>query len=96
MADYISINGKKSKYGIKLSGKAEKVIEEIQKHTNSGGYFNFELCERKEPGKYGETHYVKVDDWKPTPKNEPSNDEQQQKQKEKDEFNANVEDDLPF
>lgn len=68
MADYISINGKKSKYGIKLSGKAEKVIEEIKKHTNEKGYFNFELLERKEPGRFGETHYVKVDDWKPTPK----------------------------
>lgn len=70
MADYISINGKESKYGIKLSGKADKVIEEIKKHTNEKGYFNFELLKRKELGKYGETHYVKVDDWKPTPKGE--------------------------
>lgn len=68
MADYISINGKESKFSIKLSGNAEKVIAEIQKHTNEKGYFNFELCKRKEPGKYGETHYVKVDEWKPTPK----------------------------
>ena len=68
MADYISINGKESKFSIKLSGNAEKVISEIQKHTNEKGYFNFELCKRKDPGKYGETHYVKVDDWKPTPK----------------------------
>jgi len=70
MADYISINGKKSKFGINLSGKADKVIEEIKKHTNEKGYFNFELLERKEVGKYGETHYVKVNDWKPTPKTE--------------------------
>jgi len=70
MADYISINGKESKYGIKLSGNANKVIEEIKKHTNEKGYFNFELLKRKEAGKYGETHYVKVDDWKPTPKTE--------------------------
>jgi Cys-tRNA synthase (O-phospho-L-seryl-tRNA:Cys-tRNA synthase) len=70
MADYISINGKESKYGIKLSGKADKVIEEIKKHTNEKGYFNFELKKRTELGKYGETHYVKVDDWKPTPKAE--------------------------
>lgn len=68
MADYISINGKESKFSIKLSGNAEKVIAEIQKYTNEKGYFNFELCKRKEPGKYGETHYVKNDDWKPTPK----------------------------
>lgn len=70
MADYISMNGKESKYGIKLSGNANKVIEEIKKHTNEKGYFNFELLKRKEAGKYGETHYVKVDDWKPTPKEE--------------------------
>jgi hypothetical protein len=68
MADYISINGKESKYSIKLSGKADKVIEEIRKHTNEKGYFNFELCKRKEPGKYAETHYVKVDGWKPKEK----------------------------
>lgn len=68
MADYISINGKQGKYSIKLSGKADKVIEEIKKHTNEKGYFNFELCERKEAGKYGETHYVKVDEWKPSEK----------------------------
>ena len=70
MADYISMNGKESKYGIKLSGNANKVIEEIKKPTNETGYFNFELLKRKEAGKYGETHYVKVDDWKPTPKEE--------------------------
>ena len=68
MAEYISINGKESKYSIKLSGNAEKVIEEIRKHANEKGYFNFELCKRKEPGKYGETHYMKVDEWKPTSK----------------------------
>lgn len=71
MADYISINGKKSKFGINLSGKADKVIEEIKKHTNEKGYFNFELLERKEVGKYGETHYVKVNDWKPTNESKP-------------------------
>ena len=47
MADYISMNGKESKYGIKLSGNANKVIEEIKKHTNEKGYFNFELLKRK-------------------------------------------------
>lgn len=68
MAEYISINGKESMYGIKLSGKADKVIEEIKKYTNEKGYFNFEIMKRKEVGKYGETHYVKVDDFKPKPK----------------------------
>ena len=94
MADYISINGKESKYGIKLSGKAEKVIEEIRKHTNEKGYFNFELLKRKEEGKFGETHYVKVDDWKPTPKAETTEKEYPEQ---KETLNANTDDDsLPF
>jgi hypothetical protein len=73
MADTIYFNGlnaKKSKYGIKLSGKVEKIIEELNKHVNSKGYINLDITERKEADKYGNTHSVKVDTWEPTPKNE--------------------------
>lgn len=66
MADTIyfnSLSGKKSKFGIKLSGKADKVIEEIKLHTNEKGYINLELFERRTEGKYGETHSLKVDKW---------------------------------
>lgn len=56
-----SIRGKSGKYGIKLTGKAQDIIEEIQKHTNAKGYINLELKERRSEGKYGETHYVVVD-----------------------------------
>lgn len=71
MAETIYFNGfsaKKSKYGIKLSGKVEKIIEELQKHVNSKGYINLDVTERREADKYGNTHTVKVDTWQPTPK----------------------------
>ena len=65
MADYI--NGaylKKTPYGIKFSGKADTLIEEIRKNTNEKGYFNFEIKERQQPSDKGATHYIVVDEWK--------------------------------
>ena len=67
----IYINGvklKKSKFGIKFSGKTQELIEQLKANTNDKGYFNFEICERKEAGKFGETHYIKVDEYKPEEK----------------------------
>lgn len=60
-----SLNGKRSKYGVRISGKAEDVIAEIRKHSNAKGYINLELKERREEGKYGQTHYVVVDTYEP-------------------------------
>lgn len=71
----IYINGvslKKSKFGIKFSGKADELIKQLQEHTNEKGYFNFEINERKEADKYGNTHYIKVDEWKPETKMDPN------------------------
>lgn len=68
MAETIYFNGfsaKRSKYGIKISGKVEKIIEELQKHVNSKGYINLDITERREADKYGNTHSVKVDTWEP-------------------------------
>jgi hypothetical protein len=62
---YIKATVKKSNYGLKFSGKAEDVINQIKENTNEKGYFNWNISERKEVGKYGETHYVTVDTWKP-------------------------------
>ena len=61
-----SIKAKRSKYGVKLTGKAEDIIKDIQANTNSKGYINWELKERRTAGKYGETHSVTVDTWQPT------------------------------
>lgn len=88
------LNGKSSKYGIKLSGKVEKIIEELKKHENSKGYINLEIVPRKEADKYGNTHTVKVDTWEPTPKNEVT-DEQRNYTAPAD-SQPPVDDDLPF
>jgi hypothetical protein len=56
-----SLTGKRSKYGIRISGKAEDVIDEIRKHANAKGYINLELKELRQEGKYGKTHYLVVD-----------------------------------
>jgi hypothetical protein len=66
MANYINkVTLKESKFSIKFSGKTEEFIEQIKAITNEKGYFNLEIQKRKEPGKYGDTHYLKVDEWKP-------------------------------
>lgn len=59
------VSVKTGKYGLKLSGKSEDVIKQIQQHTNEKGYFNWDINPRKEPGKYGETHSVTVNTWEP-------------------------------
>jgi len=68
--NYLPLNFKESKYGIKMSGKTEYVIKALQDITNEKGYFNAEILKRKEAGKYGETHYAKEDTWKPELKTE--------------------------
>ena len=60
-----SIRGKQSNYGIKLSAKAADLIAEIQKNTNSKGYINIEIKERKQPDNYGNTHYAVLDTYEP-------------------------------
>lgn len=67
----IYINGtklKKSNFGIKLSGKTEDFIAQLKAITNEKGYFNLEIKERKEAGKYGDTHYMIVDEYVPAEK----------------------------
>ena len=69
MADKIYLqkcSAKASKFGVKLSFNADALIEQIKQHTNSKGYFNFEILQRKEIGKFGDTHSLVVDTWEPT------------------------------
>jgi len=56
-----TVKAKESQYGIKLSFKADELIEQIQENTNEKGYINLELKKRKDADKYGNTHYVEVD-----------------------------------
>ena len=69
MADKIYLQKcsvKKSKFGLKFSANAEALIEQILKYKNSKGYFNLDITDRKEIGKFGDTHSVSVDQWEPT------------------------------
>lgn len=69
MAIYINgVKLKKTQYGLKFSGKTEDFIKQLKQHTGDKGYFNLEIKERRDPGKYGDTHYLVVDEWKPTEK----------------------------
>ena len=66
MAEKIFVgNGKVlGNYGqLKISFK----IADIQQYANDKGYVNLVVAERKEPDKFGNTHSVAVDTWKPDP-----------------------------
>lgn len=65
MPDKIYIgNGKQSKFGVRLSF-SRKDLETMQANLSEKGYINLNLNERKEVGKFWETHSMTVDTWKP-------------------------------
>lgn len=71
MANYAKgIFIKKGKFSIKLSVKVTDFIQWLKENENEKGYVNTEIKERKEPGKYGDTHYMTLDEWKPEKKEE--------------------------
>ena len=51
---------------INLGFKAEEMIAFCREHANQGGYINLIIAERREVGKYGDTHSVCLDTWQPT------------------------------
>jgi hypothetical protein len=57
-----SLKGKKTKYGIRIFGPVDEVINEIMRHEKRG-WINLELLERREPDKNNCTHYLKVDNF---------------------------------
>ena len=97
---------KKGKFSLKCSVKTSDFVQWLNANTNEKGYCNIEIKERKEPGKYGDTHYAVLDEWKPEKKEEttPGNtlDEQIEASKQlpkgdKNDITANNdENDLPF
>lgn len=50
---------------LKVSFSADKMILFINTHRNERGYVNLTISNRKEVGKYGDTHSVALDTWKP-------------------------------
>jgi len=57
----------KSKYGTKvvIGVRASDLTEFADKHKNARGYVNLVVQQRKEPGKFGDTHSVILDTYEP-------------------------------
>ncbi len=53
---------------LKLNIHVGKLITQLTPLANEKGYVNLGVSERKEKGRFGETHTVWLDTWKPTPK----------------------------
>lgn len=77
---------------LKLSFKVEALIEFLNQHKNEKGYVNVGVSRRKEVGKYGETHTVWLDTWKP----DPNRQRQPQPEAPKEEQPDKPADDVPF
>ena len=56
----------------KISIQAEKAIAFINAHKSEAGYINLDLCKSREKG----TLYLKLNNFKPKPKEEPTQDTQ--------------------
>jgi hypothetical protein len=50
---------------IKVGFNAAALVEFIKANTNEKGYVNLLVTKRREVGKYGDTHSVALDTWKP-------------------------------
>ncbi len=73
MADKTYLNGCSAKAHtfdnggtvIKLGIKVEELAEFCRKYKNERGYINLVVAERRETGKYGDTHTVYLDTYTP-------------------------------
>jgi hypothetical protein len=52
--------------------KVEDLIAFAKQHANDRGYLNLVISERRETGKYGDTHSVTLDTFTPTRQSEPA------------------------
>ena len=74
MSDVIYVGkGKQSKFGYRFSVCLSDLPAEHINEFNGKKYINLELKEMRQPDKFGKTHTVTVDTWKPEAKPEPSN-----------------------
>ena len=72
MSDKIFLKGVsakevETKYGtlLKISFNAKTFTDELIGYANEKGYVNCKVGKRKEADKYGNTHYLELDTWKP-------------------------------
>lgn len=95
---YAPISAKQieTQYGpiIKLSGKADFLAQWIKQHANEQGFINLDIGPRREVGKYGQTHNVTLNQWKPESKaQQPEPEPEQQAAPEASDAN---EDNIPY
>jgi len=71
MAEKVYVNGMsikaiETKIGkiFKVGIKTEMLVDFLAKNSNEKGYCNIDILERKEPGKYGDTHYAVLNEYK--------------------------------
>ncbi len=50
---------------INLSFKAEALGAFVKQHKNEKGYINLQVVPRRETSQHGDTHSVKLNNWKP-------------------------------
>lgn len=51
---------------ISISMHVDTLVEFARKHQDSRGYLRLKLCKRRVPGeRFGDTHYIELDTWKP-------------------------------
>ena len=44
----------------------QKFTDELARHADENGKVRVKIKKRREPGKYGDTHFVVLDTWKPS------------------------------
>ena len=72
--EYLNCSAKKKNFDnggsiLNIGINAETLTAFIAEHTNERGYLNLTVQERREAGRYGDTHSVALDTWEPaTPK----------------------------
>ena len=62
------IFAKQRKYSLGISIKVDEFTKFLKENANGKGYVNLDIGEKKTVGKYGDTHWVALNDWKPESK----------------------------
>jgi hypothetical protein len=50
----------------KISFHVEELVEFARAKANSRGWLNLDICRRRTPSEYGDTHYIVLDTWLPS------------------------------
>ena len=77
MAENIYVGrGKENKYGLSINVCIDDIVEyakdNLEKSKNGKTYIRLDVSKMKKPDDHKNTHYVKVNTWKPEPKKDES------------------------